>query len=104
MCVLAPVRNLPVLCFEEVTSHSVCVSEPVRNGAGRFEIESFFASVEIGSEGRQRRKLAPVRSPQATSGQAGVKRERSESAAGVSRTKGGKLGRKGGQGTGITSW
>src|ERR1700735_945419 len=31
--VLAPVRNFSVVCFERVTSISVCEAEPVRNGA-----------------------------------------------------------------------
>jgi hypothetical protein len=31
IAVLAPVRNFSVVCFEEVTSISVCKSEPVRN-------------------------------------------------------------------------
>jgi hypothetical protein len=35
MCILAPVRNFSVVCFERVTSISVCGSEPVRNGLNR---------------------------------------------------------------------
>jgi hypothetical protein len=31
MCILAPVRIFAVLCFEQVTSISVCEPEPVRN-------------------------------------------------------------------------
>jgi hypothetical protein len=33
IAVLAPVRNFSSVCFERVTSNSVCGSEPVRNGA-----------------------------------------------------------------------
>jgi hypothetical protein len=32
MCVLAPVRNFSVVCFEWLTSHSVCGAVPVRSG------------------------------------------------------------------------
>ena len=53
IAVLAPVRNSSVVCFEGVTSISVCESEPVRNADGKREIESFFVAGKLGSVRRR---------------------------------------------------
>ena len=48
MCVLAPVRNFSVLCFEQVGLNSVCGALPVRSGRPLVHFEVTTGSILAG--------------------------------------------------------
>jgi hypothetical protein len=48
MCVLAPVRNFFVVCFERVARNSVCGAEPVRSGRPLVHFEVTTGSILAG--------------------------------------------------------